>query len=93
VRLLIDPVLIEYYSVTPIILVVLGAAVSVAQRRALPFVLCLIMMNLLVDAPLGLVTAVILVVLVAITTVVVVRGGRAETSGRQVVPKIDIPAI
>jgi hypothetical protein len=93
VRLLIDPVLVQYYSVTPVILVLLGTAVGLAQRRLLPFLLGLIMMNLLVDAPLGLIVAGILTLLVTVTAVIVIRGGRGENSGRQLVPERDVSRI
>jgi hypothetical protein len=76
VRLFTDPVLAPYYGVPPILLLLIGATMSIAQRAAMPFVACLVMVNLFVDLPQTVITVGILVVLSLGTTVVVIQSKR-----------------
>jgi len=70
-------VLAPYYAVPPLMMVLIGAVFAIVQRAPLVFVLCLLMVNLMIDTPLTLLTGGILVVLVVVTTVLVVRHDRA----------------
>ena len=69
--------LAPYYAVPPLMMVLIGAVFAIVQRAPLVFVLCLLMVNLMIDTPLTLLTGGILVVLVVVTTVLVVRHDRA----------------
>lgn len=80
VRLFTDPVLAPYYGVPPILMLLIGATMSIAQRAALPFVACLVMLNLFVDLPQTVITVGILLVLtLGIAVVVILRGRRRLT--------------
>ena len=77
VRLFTDPVLAPYYGIPPVMMLLVGSAMSIAQRALVPFLACVVMLNVFVDVPLTVVTAAILVVLAVVITLVVARSGGA----------------
>jgi hypothetical protein len=77
VRLFTDPVLAGYYAVPPLLMLLVGSALGIAQRRPLRALLALVMLNVVVDTPLTLITSGILLVLTVAMAILVMRENRA----------------
>jgi ABC-type multidrug transport system fused ATPase/permease subunit len=88
VRLFTDPVLAGYYAVPPLLMLLIGSALGVAQRRPLRALLALVMLNVVVDTPLTLITSGILLVLTVVMTVLVIRENRVAAAEEPAVERM-----
>ena len=73
VRLFTDPVLAGYYAVPPLLMILIGAVFAIAQRSPWVFALCLVLLNVILDAAPSVLSDGILLCLVVVTAVVVIR--------------------
>ena len=82
VRLLMDPVLLAYYAVPPMMLIALGLALSIVQRRIAASVCCLVLYNVLVDfGKLTAFTSAALTAVALVLVIVLARSTEPESRG------------
>jgi hypothetical protein len=91
-RLLIDPVPAGYYADAPILLVLVGVALSGAQLSFLVLLACLASLNVLIDFQrLTVIPAIVLVVLAGLTVALAARAARRRPDSARLVGSAALP--